>query len=110
MLRRIFAVTLLLAEATISFTAHAQEVGDPAMGLNYARQVCANCHAIGKRDRFSPNHLAPSFEDIANTPGMTGISLAVMLRTVHENMPSYVLVPNERDNIIAYVLSLKHER
>ncbi len=57
-----------------------------------------------------PNHLAPSFQDIANTPGMTGISLAVILHSVHENMPNFVLTPNERDNIIAYILSLKHER
>ena len=102
-------MALLLAEAATSYASRAQEAGDPAMGLNYARQVCAGCHAVKKGEGFSPNPLAPSFEHIANTPGMTGISLAVMLRSVHENMPKYVLAPNERDNIIAYILSLKHE-
>ena len=107
---RIFAVTLLLAEAATSYALRAQEAGDPRMGLHYARQVCAYCHAVEKGDKFSPNHLAPSFQDIANTPGITGISLAVILQSVHENMPNFVLTPNERDNIIAYILSLKHER
>ena len=104
---RIFTMALLLAEAGASY-ALAQEPGDPAMGLRYAHQVCAQCHAVEKGDRFSPNRLAPSFQDVANTPGMTHISLTVALRSVHENMPAYVLAPDERDNIIAYILSLQH--
>jgi mono/diheme cytochrome c family protein len=90
--------------------AEAQETGNPASGLNYARQACATCHAIQKGDRHSPRHDAPSFEDIANAPGITGISLAATLHSVHENMPNFALPMRERDDIVAYILSLKRER
>ena len=106
MLLRILALSVLFATTTSA----AQERGDPDRGLNYARQVCAHCHAIRKGDENSPHHLAPSFEKIANSPGVTGIALAAILHSVHENMPNFVLSENERDNVIAYILSLKHER
>ncbi len=81
--------------------------GNAGKGLAYSTQVCAQCHAVRPRDKFSPNPKAPSFGDIANTSGVTGISLAASLHSVHENMPAFVLSMNERDNIIAYILSLK---
>ena len=108
MLTRVLTLSTLLAST--SGTAGAQEPGDPAKGLNYAQQVCAQCHYIRKGDQFSPNPLAPNFEAIANASGVTGISLAAILHSTHENMPNFVLSANERDNIVAYILSLKHER
>ncbi len=107
---RIITLAAQIAIASAAFQACAQEPGNPKSGLNYAEQVCAQCHAIRKGDNHSPNPLAPSFEAIANSSGVTGISLAVMLRSVHENMPNFVLAADERDNIIAYILSLKHDR
>lgn len=102
-------MVLLLSASSANMT-FAREPGNPESGFNYAKQACATCHAIRKGDRFSPHPKAPSFEAIANTPGVTGISLAAILHSVHENMPNFVLSPNERDNVIAYILSLKHER
>jgi mono/diheme cytochrome c family protein len=93
--------------AVVSHTALAQEPGDAGKGLAYATEVCAQCHAVRPGDKFSPNPKAPGFEDIANTSGVTGISLAASLHSIHENMPAFVLSMNERDNIIAYILSLK---
>ena len=106
MLTRVLALSFLFLTLT---AACAQERGNPSSGLIYAEQVCAQCHAIRKADEFSPHRLAPSFETIANTAGVTGISLATILHSVHENMPNFVLAATERDNIIAYILSLKHE-
>ncbi len=103
---RIFAL-IAISAAAASYAARAQEAGDPSKGLAYASRVCAQCHAVREGDELSPNPEAPSFGDIANTPGVTGISLAATLHSVHENMPNFVLAPNERDNIVAYILSLK---
>ncbi len=103
-------LAIALAIASGSYQAGAQEAGDAAKGLKYASEVCAQCHAIRKGVETSPHALAPSFETIANSPGMTGISLAATLHSVHENMPSFVLRPHERANVIAYILSLKHDR
>lgn len=79
MLRQIFAISMILSTASIFHAASAEGPGDPNKGALYAQGVCAHCHAVQKGDRFSPNPLAPSFETIANTSGMTGISLAATL-------------------------------
>jgi len=104
MLTRLLALSALFVTAGASDVARAQEPG-----LNYAQQVCALCHAVRKGDQTSPNPLAPNFEAIANTSGVSGISLATILHSTHENMPNFVLSENEQDNIVAYILSLKHE-
>ena len=110
MAARILAGAAFFAVAGAFSLACAQEAGDPAKGLQYALQACAQCHAVRKGDTRSTNALAPSFERIANTAGVTGISLAATLHSSHANMPNFVLDVAERDNVIAYILSLQHER
>jgi mono/diheme cytochrome c family protein len=90
--------------------ANAQQGGDPQSGFNIAKSVCATCHAVRKGDSLSPRPGASSFEEIANASGVTGISLAATLHSIHENMPNFVLPVKNRDDIIAYILTLKHER
>jgi mono/diheme cytochrome c family protein len=93
-----------------AFGANAQEDGNAQRGQDFARKVCATCHAIRKGDNFSPNRLAPPFTVIANTSGMTGTALAVVLQSVHENMPNLILSTTDRNDVIAYILSLKDQR
>jgi cytochrome c len=85
----------------------AQEIGRPGEGLASAQRLCAQCHAVRKGQPRSPNRAAPSFEAIASTPGMTAIALSAALNTSHQSMPNIMLEPEERANIIAYILSLK---
>ena len=40
---------------------------------------------------------------------MTGRALAVALQTSHETMPNFVLERHDRDNIVAYIMSLRRE-
>jgi hypothetical protein len=40
---------------------HVQEIGDPQNGLALARQVCSECHAIGRALARSPNSRSPTF-------------------------------------------------
>ena len=100
--------------ATISFmaglalSAEAQ-AGDPGAGAAYAKQVCAQCHAIDQTGT-SPEPTAPPFKDVANTPGMTGTALRVWLSTSHPTMPNIIVEPQDMDNVIAYILSLKDKR
>ncbi len=110
MLTRILAISALFATVSASYPAFAQESGDPAKGLIHAQQVCAQCHAIRQGDKLSPHPLAPSFETIANTSGVTGMSIAASLHSTHENMPNFVLSRTDMNNVIAYILSLKRER
>ena len=110
MLTRILALSAIFGTIIASYPVFAQEAGDPSSGFSHAQRVCAGCHAIRKGDKHSPNPLAPSFDVIANTSGVTGISLEATLHSVHENMPNFVLSTTDRTNVIAYILSLKNER
>jgi mono/diheme cytochrome c family protein len=90
-------VILLMLSATIS---RAQEP-------QVARNTCSQCHATQKGQLLSPNLRAPTFVEIANTPGVTSAALLVMLTTPHAGMPMFILSPEQRQQIIDYVLSLK---
>jgi mono/diheme cytochrome c family protein len=103
--RRIILFATVMAITVV--TSEAQEVGSAARGLALAKQVCARCHAVEKQQKQSPNDLAPTFQGIASTPGMTGMALSAALQTSHRTMPNVVLDPNELADVVAYILSLK---
>jgi mono/diheme cytochrome c family protein len=86
--------------------AGAETVGNPQDGLALAQQVCAQCHATVPQQDRSPNPKAPRFADLAATPGMTSTALLVALTTPHAGMPMFTLTAGQRDDIIAYILSL----
>jgi mono/diheme cytochrome c family protein len=100
----IVALLLALISATPS---QAQGDGDPLVGHDFAGKICAECHGIEKGYQPSPEPFAPTFEAIANTPGMSPMALSVFLQTPHATMPNLVLTEAERANIIAYITSLK---
>jgi mono/diheme cytochrome c family protein len=104
LMKRVFLVVPLIAWAA---TARAQ---DPQQGAKWATDVCGRCHAIAREQPRSPNGRAPSFVELANTPGMTSAALTVALTTPHAGMPMFVLTPEQRQDIIAYILSLKRNQ
>jgi hypothetical protein len=99
-------LTVLLITGALTGVAQAQE-GDPAAGLAYARDICAQCHAAEENSTVSPNPKSPSFSRIANTPGMTGAALMVFLQTPHRAMPDLIVPEKEKPGLVAYILSLK---
>jgi mono/diheme cytochrome c family protein len=88
--------------------ASAQDFGDPQKGQAFARTVCAECHSVDARQTLSPNRKAPAFAAVAKTSGMTAMALRTWLQTSHPTMPNLVLKSEDRDNIIAYILSLNN--
>jgi hypothetical protein len=44
---------------------------------------------------------------LAATPGMTSIALTAALLTSHRQMPKIIQQPDEREDVIAEILSLK---
>lgn len=105
--RSLILTLILIVSQAWTQQVWAQTLGDRAQGRDLARQVCAECHAVGASPSVSPNPNAPPFELIANLPGMTSIALTAALRTSHREMPNVILKPDELSNIIAYILSLK---
>jgi mono/diheme cytochrome c family protein len=101
-----FLVTLLALSIAAS-SVHGQGVGNPQAGLALAQQVCSECHAIRLGEVRSLNARSPTFFELATTPGMTIVALTVALTTPHAGMPMFMLTAEQREDIIAYILSLK---
>jgi mono/diheme cytochrome c family protein len=101
--------TLLVASMCLfsPVVVHAREPGDPQKGRVIAQTSCATCHAITASRALSPNLRAPPFLTIAQTPGMTAIALRAALQTSHKRMPNLILRKQTREDVIAYILSLK---
>jgi cytochrome c len=99
-----FAASTFLA-STLVF---AQDMGDLGHGRVIARTVCSECHAVGRGKLRTPmrsrNFEAPPFRMLA---GMTAIALNATLLTFHRQMPNLNLQPDQRRDVIAYILSLK---
>lgn len=89
--------------------ARAGEPGNPNVGRTFASDHCSECHAIKENEALSPNAGAPSFTSVANTPGMTGLALSAWLDTAHPTMPNFILSKQDRDDVIAYIISLKRK-
>lgn len=83
--------------------------GNAAAGLRYAEQTCAECHAVAAGVTWSNLPEAPSFESIANTPGMTRTALNAWLHSPHPSMPHLLIEPDRIDDLAAYLTSLKHD-
>jgi mono/diheme cytochrome c family protein len=108
MRRFLSASVLALALLASAWSARAQQDGgDPRRGFELARGWCADCHAMEPSD--TATHTGPSFQAIADQPAITEPMLRAFLRTPHARMPMDRIPPQETDDIIAYILSLRHK-
>jgi mono/diheme cytochrome c family protein len=82
--------------------------GDPEAGARLAREVCAACHVVAEDQMIDPG-IGPWFIDVAEHPATTVLSLRAFLQTPHASMPDLILTPQETDDIISYILTLKGE-
>lgn len=81
---------------------------DAAAGAGLAREVCAKCHVVAADQMIDPG-IGPSLLEVAEHPATTELSLRAFLRTPHATMPNLMLTPEETDDVIAYLLTLKGE-
>lgn len=101
-----FAAVVFCALAGLAAVTTASRAG-PAEGRDFAEKVCSACHGVLAQDQTSPKVEAPTFSEIAAKPFWTRTSLMVWFQTPHETMPSLVLKPEDKENIVAYILSLR---
>jgi mono/diheme cytochrome c family protein len=88
----------------------AMDTGHARKGLSYARKVCAACHNVSESNAPSPNGKAPPFKHVANLPGTSLVALTEWSRTPHSSMPNLIVEPNDMDDVIAYILTLKDRK
>jgi len=75
-------------------------------GHRLAQDWCAGCHAVEPYSLSFPGQ-PPSFEAVANQPGITPLALKVFFRTSHKDMPNLVIGRDQADALASYILSLK---
>ena len=78
-------------------------------GESLAKKWCAECHAV-RAGGGGPNRSAPAFSELAAEPSITEYSLRALLRSPHATMPQLMLTPDETDDVVGYILSLKPRR
>ncbi len=101
--RLLLTIVMML---TLESAALAQEA-DVEAGAAYAEQVCAACHAVLPNEQISPLPQAPTFQSVADTPGMTELALTVWLQSSHPTMPNIILKTDDLRNVVAYIRSLE---
>jgi mono/diheme cytochrome c family protein len=83
--------------------------GSASDGRHLAEAWCKECHAIEATTAGTTGaaNAAPAFTAIANQPSTTELSLKVFLRSSHRSMPNLVIAPDQADDLVNYILSLK---
>ena len=104
--RHLSALALGAGLALGGLAALAQPVGDAEKGHAFAREACTSCHRIEPGVKW-PHGDAPTFQQIADTRGMTGTALTVWFQTSHPTMPNLILSAADKADVIAYILSLR---
>jgi mono/diheme cytochrome c family protein len=102
---RLIGLIIVLGALFTGGPLYAQD--DANAGLLLARQLCSECHVVERGPARSPNPASPSFETIANVPGMTAMALSAALQSPHRSMPNVMLDSNQLRSIVAYVLTLR---
>jgi mono/diheme cytochrome c family protein len=98
---------LFLAAAIGNVPAKADDAGDPIAGRRLAAAWCTNCHALDASTQATVTG-APSFPAIAGNTKITPLAIRAFLQTQHQRMPDFHLSNDEADDLIAYILSMRH--
>ena len=96
--------------APVSNSSPVQATSNPprSPGLVYAEKACSACHAVVSGQTRSPDPKAPTFEAIANTPGMTTMALNVWLHSsLHRDMPYVRVEPDQLESLAEHLFSLR---
>jgi len=102
-IKRLFLASAILVAASAGLAAEQPGTGDPQAGFAYAKEVCANCHAIS--DYASPVPAATPFDKIAISKSAE--ALFAWMHSTHPTMPNIALTQQDLNDVIAYILSLK---
>ena len=79
-----------------------------ARGHEVAQRICARCHVIDASGSGSWTN-APSFESIANQPGITRAWIADYVGQLPMHMPVRDYTPAQLNDVASYILSLRRK-
>ncbi len=112
-----FAAIFLIGPA-VTAAAEQPDASTIRAGHNLATSVCFACHVISPDQPMSPvlGPGIPSFQEIANRPGVTAEALVQSMKTAvwhdralpAQRLPMSHLSDKERSQVADYILSLKY--
>lgn len=100
---------LAVAAALIVFATAGEAKAAASRGEILSQQWCAQCHGV-RPNQSSADQNAPSFSAIAAEPSATEYSLRIFLRVPHPTMPNFVIKPDDIDEIVDYIMSMKPQK
>jgi mono/diheme cytochrome c family protein len=100
------ALAIALCASLVSDPCRAQSA--VSEGHEIAQKTCAVCHVIEPNGSGSWTD-APSFESVANRPGMTQQRLADFVQKPHMHMVSDQYTPAQARVIAEFILSQRHK-
>lgn len=100
---------VLIVAAILGLAGRERAEADAARGRALAEQGCSQCHGVRPAEA-SANPKAPAFAAIATEPSATEYSLRTFLRVTHKTMPNFVIEPDDIDDIVDYIISLKPQK
>lgn len=106
MTRRAWAGAIVLC--AVAVPASAQQGSDWNHGAALAQTWCAACHDVDQYGTGSSFATPPSFVDIARDPKMTLGVIRLQLSASHTLMPKMALSERDKNDLIAYILSLRY--
>jgi len=107
-MKRALLSSILLLAASTGLSAEPVVIGDAEEGFVYAKEVCANCHAIVSNET-SPVTEAPTFDEIAKRSEMSRETLVERIKAIHPTMPNIPMEQDELNDLAAYILSSNDE-
>ena len=98
---------VLLALAGTGVARSQDRPGDAFAGRQLAEGWCVACHEVAPGVRGPGELNAPAFQDVADDRAVTELALRAFLSTPHFDMPNVILDPQQIDDVISYILSLR---
>ena len=102
------ACALALAAGLLSAGRAVAQTPKPTPGQQIAQHRCAECHVIVANGPASWTD-APSFESIANRPGITRNWLIKFIPQPHVHMEMETYTHAQVESLADYILSLRHK-
>lgn len=97
------SIVMVLTLAPLASPTAAQDL---SVGRSLATRWCMACHVVEPEQTMATDN-APSFRAIASRPGTTPETLDRYLSRSHTLMPDFMLSLQERNALVAYILSLR---
>jgi mono/diheme cytochrome c family protein len=111
-------LAVFVVVSVLSTEAWSQQAGvadDIQQGHRWANVICAICHVATPDQGIEPvlHPAGPSFESIAQRPGITAEWIRTFLATTHHDagnakgMPNPMLLDFQMEQVAAYIMSLR---